>query len=777
MRYYQLIYTASEAGRSGQPGFGIRSVSEGFPEYLIPLVDGKMTSYYSGTFENIPGAKLVENPERILKYPRSFFYKVVKLENGKKAYFLGRTVATGFDYPYFKTGNPSTRTGNYVSHIYVFEEAPDSSIFDILFENTLPGQNAFLPANILPTLDNEELKSLVLGPSAPIEMTDGGFFSSVEGVPDKSIDILFDLVSALNEGKRLIVKMDASQTASTCAGLMRLLPEKYAQEMSFFINYQNEGVPSDTRITFVNQYYQYSSLVGNVKIVDYLNSSHAAASLEKKWRPAVVKATLDNDFERVRIISSWLLNKLSTKLVERSNELDWSLIRYFYMPNDFALGEIVEVDGLLQVLSKLIAADPSKGALLSSLLGKEFEEAQDEADINLLITMCEQVAAAGIPIDDVRSKARQIITSFVMSSPANLNGVLQSHSVPTLKKYLDLAQTSKHKEFLSNELLLDKWDQSYSIFYQQPIPVKEVLVSMQSLQLDERQIKTVLKEICPSSSERVKMYVSRLKEHPEEIGIFVPLLEWDQAESDKIDYITEFKNLYAHEEYAGYFIKSIDCRKNNLSPIAALELCKEISDKNSSFKKLLLQNSTIYGALYHRFVDYYVKANAVKSFDSFIATSVLPLIADGNPVKKEWENLRDVLSITIPDNIWPSTGYNLAVDIKAADYIRAIAERGFKHFESLDEIARFVGVLYDIVGYSTNDIVTAAKTKRGSQFRSYYIVAIAKKKNLSFDKVMELADTLSIKDRDAFYAEFFRKEYRIQKFKNLFKLDKENKKK
>lgn len=775
MHYYQLIYTASESGRSGQPGFGIRSVSEGFPEYLIPLVDGKMTSYHSGTFENIPGAKLAENPGRILDYPRSFFYTVVKLENGKKVYFLGRIVATGFDYPYFKTRNPSTRTGNYVSHIYVFEEAPDSSIFDILFENPLPEQNTFLPASLLPTVDNEELKSLVLGPSTPLENTERGFSSSVTGVPDCSLDILFDLVSALNEGKRLIAKMEAQKAAAACAGLMRLLPEKYAQEMSFAINHQDEGVSAGTRITFINQYYQYSAPVGNVKIVDYLNSSHIATPLERKWSPEIVKKIRSNDFEGAKIISSWLLNKLSIRLLEQSDALNWSLIRYFYIPDDFTLGEVVETEGLLPLLSKLIAADTSKSARLFTLLDKEFEAVQDAADVNRLITVCEQMAASGIPIHAVCVKARQSITDFVTSSPAHLDGVLRVHSVPVLKKYLDLDRTARYKDFLSDELFHDQWDQVYSIFYQQPVPVMEVMVRMHRLHLNESQVKSVLKEICPDAKERARLYVSRLKEHPEELEIYSNYLEWDKTEADKIDYIAEFEHFYDRKEYAPFLLQGVAYRKETLPLADALKLCKEISDKNAYFKELLLHNSTIYGVLYRRTVEF-IKGKTTKSFEKYIDTSVLPLVADNNPARKDWTNLRNVLSLTIPDITWPSDCYAVALQIEAADYLRKIAPKGFNHFESLDDITRFVDSLCDLAGYSSKEIVEAVKDIQHPQVRAYYLVAIAKKTDLAFDKVMELADVLSINDRNDFYAKFFKKEYRVQKIKNLFKKKDRNKK-
>lgn len=775
MHYYQLIYTASESGRTGQPGFGIRSVTDGFPESLIPLIDKRMTSYHSGTFENIPGTKLVDNPERIKEYPKTFFYNVIKLENGKRVFFLGRIVATGFDYPYFKTGNPSTRTGNYVSHIFVFEDAPDASIFDVLFEMPFPGNNSFVPKNLLPAIDNEELKSILLGPSAPINKDVKDFCSEVHGAPEESINILFDLVSALNEGKRLIVKMDAEKAPAVCAGLMRLLPEKYAQEMTFAINHQDEGISAGVRITFINQYYQYAAPVGNFKIVDYLNTNHVMTPLEKKWRDEIDKDVKNDDLGSARIISSWLLNKLSTRLVEKTDELNWSLLRYLYIPEEFTLGEIVEVEGLLPLLAKLISADPAKNSLLSSLLSREFTEAQDEADINLLITVSEQVAAAGIPTEAVYDKARKTITCFVTQNPNNLNSVLKVHTVPVLKKYLELSETSKYKEFLSSELLLDKWEKVYSIFYTPPFPQKEIMEKMQLLGLEETQIKSVLKEICPNAEERVKLYVDRLKAHPEDLSFYESLLEWDKVESNKVDYVTQFSHLFAVDDYAPYFLQSIDYRKDSITPIDALKLCKEISDKNSTFKELLINNTTLYGDLFKRVVDF-IKGKATKSFDSFIDSSVLPLIADNNQAKKDWMNLRDVLALSIPEKSWPYASYELAIDLKAGDYIRKIAPKAYNHFESLEEITHFVNALYDIVGCSTKDIVAAVKTVRGSHTRSYYIVAIAKKNDLDFEKVMELADMLSIKDQDEFFSEFFKKEYLIQKFKNIFKKKDKDKK-
>ena len=355
-----------------------------------------------------------------------------------------------------------------------------------------------------------------------------------------------------------------------------------------------------------------------------------------------------------------------------------------------------------------------------------------------------------------------------MSSPSKLKALLDVHSVSVLKKYLDPSRTSECKDFLSSELFLDQWENVYPLFYQQPFPLMEMMVRMQDLHLGEEQIKSVLKEICPNARERVALYVERLKEHPGELGIYKGLLEWDKEESVKIDYVKEFGRLFDNEEYAPYFLQCIDYRRDVLPPEDALKLCKEISDRNAAFKDLLLGNTTIYSALYRRTVDL-LKNKDILGFDGFIDTSVLPLIADDNLAKRDWVNLKAVLSLTVSDKTWRYAYFELAIDIKSAGYLRLMAPDAFRHLESLDEITRFVNALYDIVGYSDKEILASVKKIGSSLVRSYYIVAIARKKNLPFDRVMELAHEFSIKDLDFFYREFFKKEYRFQKFRNFFK--------
>ena len=68
MKYYQIIYTASETGRSGQPGFGIRTATESIPDKLLNMLDHRATTYACGSFPGVSGAKLAENPELVRTY-------------------------------------------------------------------------------------------------------------------------------------------------------------------------------------------------------------------------------------------------------------------------------------------------------------------------------------------------------------------------------------------------------------------------------------------------------------------------------------------------------------------------------------------------------------------------------------------------------------------------------------------------------------------------------------------------------------------------------------
>lgn len=772
-KYYQIIYTASEESRSGSSGLGIRSATEGTPDYVLSRIDSSKCDYHCGKFPQPTSSELGTDPSSIEKCPRSYFYTVEKGENDKKLYFLGRIVAIGYDFSFYKTGKTSTRTGNCLSHTYVFEEAPDQACFDLLFEQPMDGSHVFLPVNLLPKMDNEELKSLLLGPhkDIPISTEPKPFTSAYASVPEVSYDVLFDLLSAMNNGKRLIVKMDAFKAPAVCAGLMRLLPERFAQEMTFVINHQAESVHENTRLVFINQYFPHESLEGNFKTVDYLDGTrtHVAGEIEKKWRAELTQCVNENDFVKARLITNWLLNKLSLKLVSRTVDFDWAILNYLYAPDAFELESLSTIEGLLPILAKIIANDDSKKAFLAGLLNECFANAKDANDLNQAISLVEELGNNGISLNEVYMQSRPLVTSFVTASPANMNGVLLQHAVPVLKKYLDMSVTSQCKNFLSDEIFLSKWDSVYSIFYQAPYPVTEIFVLMLQLHLSENKTTSVLKEIAPDAQERVAMYVQLLKKNPDQIADIAPYLNWDKNETRCVDFVKEFAQQHNQPLYAPFFLMSIEYKKDHDAPaelLVLMRLCKQIADVNESFRSLILKQEALYSAFYSRLITI-VKPAQFQKLVAFIDSDVLPLVQSASVVRN-WQVLRDVAAGVVPSG-WSEPHYRLAITLKASDFLKKFAPCAFDRMTERAEIESFVNVLLDVAEYDIAEIVDGAKRIQSSHSKKSYVLVLAKREKMSFDKIRALTEQLEISNPGKFYFKYFRMPYVFYLIKNLFK--------
>ena len=766
MKYYQIIYTASETGRSGQPGFGIRTATESIPDKLLNMLDHRATTYACGSFPGVSGAKLAENPELVRTYPQTYFYLQSRKETGEKVYLLGRVVYTGFDYPYFKSSNPSTRTGNYVSHVYMFDSAPDPEIFDLLYGCPSSGSAVFRPVDYTPSSDNQEMKALMLGPSVPLPAEEKSFRSSVDNIAPVSFDLLFDLISALTEGKRLVVRMRAVDAPAACAGLMRLLPARYSQDMTFSINHQEEGLNADTKITFINEYYQYQTPAGQVKIVDYINGSHTRSALEKMWRKNLEDCVARHDTERLGTVGLWLFNKLSSRFADKPEDLNMALLRYLYIPDEFTLGDVADAEGLLPVLSKMINADASKASLLESLLDREFQDASEAADYIRLIKISEDVAGAGIALPGVYERAKPKVTGFVMGSPANLMAVLAKYPVSLLKKYLDLNETSRHKDFLSDSLVAPVLEKVYPIFYRTPYPGGEMLDIMVEKNLPEVQMKAALSEICPSSAERVGLYMKRLKSHPDEIGMLKPLLKWDKNESDKVDYTQEFSDRYSDEAYADLFYASIVRRKNTPEIKKTLILCKDIASVNPAFMTLLKNDKSLYETFFGNLVEK-LKGNTPKELDSFIGETVLPYVQAGSTAERKWKMLKDIFTPATPQ-AWSREHYALAASVGNAAYIGATLDKCYENFKSEEDVFAFVRLMKNLEICKARTVLEAASKLKSSHQRGYYLAAVARNEGLEFAKVMDLAEKLRLDEKTSFYETYFKKEYRAMKTKAFF---------
>ena len=135
-----MIYNSSAATMAGNSGFGVRTATCGTPQEYIEAVNNSsfLRSYSSGKF-NIPNlsAVMAASPERIYEYPKTYYFRTLTVKE-RQVYAVGRVVSTCFDHSFYVTGKAS-RSGNYVAHIYMFDEFPGKDVFKLLYESPAEG--------------------------------------------------------------------------------------------------------------------------------------------------------------------------------------------------------------------------------------------------------------------------------------------------------------------------------------------------------------------------------------------------------------------------------------------------------------------------------------------------------------------------------------------------------------------------------------------------------------------------------------------------------------
>lgn len=145
---------------SGQAGFGIRTITEGFnPELARKICDEISCAYEVDITEQVTTEQITTDPACVTKYPRTLKYQVIKNDDGKELYVVACATYVGIDYGYFCDIETARRAGsNYIADILVFEEKPTSELFHTLLE-----QKTFLPKDNTSSPTNPELQQLLTG--------------------------------------------------------------------------------------------------------------------------------------------------------------------------------------------------------------------------------------------------------------------------------------------------------------------------------------------------------------------------------------------------------------------------------------------------------------------------------------------------------------------------------------------------------------------------------------------------------------------------------------
>lgn len=263
IKFNEIIECSSQQSiLSGQAGFGIRTITEGFnPELARKICDEISCAYEVDIAEQVTTEQITTDPSCVTQYPRTLKYQVVKNDDGKELYVIACATYVGIDYGYFCNIESARRAGsNYIADILVFDEKPTAGLFQALIE-----QKLFRPIDNTCTPTNPELQELLTGePSylSPREVEVKETSEAIPAINEQTALVAMALLQTkinqdLGKDNGLINIVFQAQEAKVPSILQSIgtLPNDLVSDKYFHTNFlQGYGMPNGYRMMFLNEH-------------------------------------------------------------------------------------------------------------------------------------------------------------------------------------------------------------------------------------------------------------------------------------------------------------------------------------------------------------------------------------------------------------------------------------------------------------------------------------------------------------------------------------------
>ena len=728
MKCYQIFYNSAAETLDGSTGFGVTSVTEGTPADFIRLIDTStyLRSYNSGKFDfDDPSLEMSEHPEKIYEYPKKYLYAQVKAD-GKDIYLIERVVNTVFDHDFYSTGEAS-RSGNYVAHVFMFDEFPGKEVFNLLYEAPSDGSMRFLPADWTPKKDNQELVSLMIEKPRQLPAADPVFGSRTPDLRKESVDLFFSYRESMLSGLPMVVSMPESDARIACAGMMSILPEDVVRQATFVLNHQSKGYSMNVKISFVNEFYPFPVYEAVCHHVDFFKEKRAVGALEIIWRTPLEQAISAGDVEARERLAAWIYGDMAAKLKDRPADLNIAVFDYCCKPSVFGVEMIDGTEGILPVILDAVSMQLATPSRLMELLCNEFISAKTLDDYAEAIRLTEKVGSVGFDMSVVVETARNVFTAYLLACPSHLTEAVSRIEKNLLRKYAVAESFPTLAETVSGSLNC----------------TLENIIRMAAFLED-------------TAVERVKVYVRLLRENPSEIQMFTQLLNSDRVEAEKVDYLTEFKDYLNDDRFALFFYGQIMRERHDVPVGQSLKKYHDMAVCNQRFAQELFSNLRIYDELYAELTSGLSK-DRFAEVSALAQEHVLAVIPDSS-VRRKWQLLRDVLSAEPSEDV-PGY-YSLAVIYDADEAIRKIAPRCFGELSVIDAKS-VVAKLKEKNALTDKQMLEAAASCKGGDGKGW-LIAVAREYKYDYDAIAEASKAFginSLEDLKAFMTEHFKKEY------------------
>lgn len=459
MKYYHVIYNSSEKGVSGSSGFGVRSVTEGAPpELTSAMADAEMFSFDQLGPDMVPSA-LQQNPDLVLGIPPQYFFGSVTLSDKSRYYVLGRKIAVGFDYSFYKNGK-ATRPGNYVVDAYAFDTLPGATEFEILLENAAHGSRHFIPASPAPCTDNEEMRGISLEqqPVLPYDEIPFNAMAPAQITP-RAFDVLFAFIQSRKTGKPLLIKTEVDEAPRLMAALARLLPPEMVGDMSFLSDYSSEGKKKGVNIYLINRFYDQEVFESQWTCCDFTAGATIDTPERKAHGREIEALVAAGDFKTLYSKVRWCMSDMFDRYRETGPDALAQLYNYFHDYDNFAWRIVAEDDKFRAALCECFRDNPREQERLDRTLQSSFDNIADLRQ--MLAWMTYILRSSGVDFTRLVEANKSAMTAMVLQSPENF---LAFRS--TFRSRYDSAMRFIDKEAYNNHLARNIADERYSELFE-----------------------------------------------------------------------------------------------------------------------------------------------------------------------------------------------------------------------------------------------------------------------------------------------------------------------
>ena len=465
MKYYHLIYNSSEKGVSGSYGFGIRSITENAPADLGKLLsDNGLFRFNQVNAEKLTPSVVAANPESIKQVPPTYTFSALTGLNKEQYFVLGRRIAVGFDFSFYKEGNP-TRLGNYVGDFYIVKDSIPTDLFEMLYENPADDSCHFIPSTPVPFVENIEMKEISLGHMPTIPEEDKSFkAASLPEISDDAMELLFAYAESKVVGKPVLIKMPAANANKVVADFFRLLPESEYPNATFFTNYSTDGKEKGYNIFVINEFYKFEIFKNQYVFVDRIADSKVITKERDLFIEHIKEDIAKGDFQSVKKRVKWMLSPEFQAVKACSIATNEQLYNYIFEPEKFDLINLAKNSELLGVLSKLCKENASNQTLLNEYVQKCLDDCNNPRDIIEVVDYIN--ALKGIDFSQIIENPanKQHITEIVLGSAEMFVETLNlcgGNDLKKIERFVNLSMFVHKDDFLSQDALKPVWDKAY----------------------------------------------------------------------------------------------------------------------------------------------------------------------------------------------------------------------------------------------------------------------------------------------------------------------------